>query len=139
GGINLDSGANGSTLGRAAVTFGGAPSEPALSDTQVLNTGGKIERLDLAGWLKFYTPDKNTKTLANFLRSAKFEVAQIDYLGLSFLDVTVDLAASDAGWRIGVGGPNVAGTISFPIAADAAEPWKMEFKRLKFLTSAAEV
>jgi uncharacterized protein (TIGR02099 family) len=138
GQVNLESGANGPTLGRAAVTFGGGPSEPALSDTQILNTGGKIERLDLAGWLKLYTPDKNTKPLANFLRSAKFEVARIDYLGLSFLDVAVDLAASDAGWRIGVGGPNVAGAISFPTAADAAEPWKMEFQHLKFLTSVAE-
>jgi len=138
GQANLESGANGPTIRRAAVTFGGGPSEPALSDTQVLNTGGKIERLDLAGWLKLYTPDKNSKPLANFLRSAKFEVAQIDYLGLSFLDVAVDLAASDAGWRIGVGGPNVAGTISLPNGADAAEPWKMEFKRLKFLTSMAE-
>ena len=51
---------------------------------------------------------------------------------------SADLAASDAGWRIGVGGPNVAGTISFPNAADAAEPWKMEFKQLKFLTSVSE-
>jgi uncharacterized protein (TIGR02099 family) len=140
GQVNLDSGASGPTFGRAAVTFGGGPSEPAptLSDTQVLNTGGKIERLDLAGWLKLYTPDKNTKPLANFLRSARFEVAQIDYLGLSFLDVAVDLALSDAGMRIGVGGPNVAGTISLPNAADSAEPWKMEFKRLKFLTAAAD-
>jgi uncharacterized protein YhdP len=138
GQVNLESGANGPTLGRAAVTFGGGPSEPALSDAQVLNTGGKIERLDLGGWLKLYTPDKNTKPLANFLRSAKFEVARIDYLGLSFLDVAVDLAASDSGLRIGVGGPNVAGTISLPTAADAAEPWKMEFEHLKFLTSAAE-
>jgi len=42
------------------------------------------------------------------------------------------LATSDAGWRIGVGGRNVTGTISLPIAADATEPWKMEFKHLKF-------
>ncbi len=138
GQANLESGANGPTLGRAAVTFGGGPSEPALSDTQILSAGGKIERLDLGGWLRLYTPDKNSKPLANFLRSAKFDVAQIDYLGLSFLDVAVDLAASDAGWRIGIGGPNVAGTISIPTAADAAEPWKMEFKHLKFLTSVAE-
>lgn len=138
GRVNLDSGVNGPTLGRAAVMFGAGPSEPVLSDAQVLSTGGKIERLDLAGWLKLYTPDKNSKPLANFLRSSKFEVAQIDYLGLSFLDVTVDLAASDAALRIGVGGPNVAGTISLPNAADAAEPWKLEFQHLKFLTSVAD-
>ena len=135
GQVNIDSGANGPTLGRAAVTFGGGQSEPALSDTQVVNTGGKIEHLDLAGWLKLYTPDKSSRPLANFLRSARFEVARIDYLGLSFLDVALDLSATDAGWRIGVGGPNVTGTISLPTAADAAEPWKMEFKRLKFLTT----
>jgi uncharacterized protein (TIGR02099 family) len=138
GQVILDSGADGPTLGRAALTFGAGPSEPAFSDTQVLSTGGRIERLDLAGWLKLYTPDKNTKPLASFLRSAKFEVAQIDYLGLSFLDVAVDLAVSDAGWRIGIGGPNVAGTISLPNAADSAEPWKMEFERLKFLTAASD-
>ncbi|MEA3109753.1 MAG: hypothetical protein QOI88_4358 [Gammaproteobacteria bacterium] len=138
GQVILDSGANGPTLGRAALTFGAGPSEPAFSDTQVLSTGGRIERLDLAGWLKLYTPDKNAKPLASFLRSAKFEVAQIDYLGLSFLDVAVDLAASDAGWRIGIGGPNVAGTISLPSAADSAEPWQMEFERLKFLTAASD-
>ncbi|HMA00433.1 MAG TPA: YhdP family protein [Steroidobacteraceae bacterium] len=132
GQINLDSGANGPTLGRAAVTFGGG-AEPALSDTQLLSTGGKIERLDLEGWLKLYTPDKSARPPANFLRSAQFEVAQIDYLGLSFRDVAVNLAATDTGFKIGIGGPNVVGSVVLPNAAEAAEPWKMEFKRLKFL------
>jgi uncharacterized protein (TIGR02099 family) len=138
GQATLDSGANGTTVRRAAVIFGAGPSDPAWSDTQVLSTGGNIERLDLAGWLKLYTPDKGGKPLVNFLRSARFEVARLDYLGLSFFDVALDLALSDAGVRIGVGGPNVTGTITLPGAADSAEPWKMEFKRLKFLTAAEE-
>jgi uncharacterized protein (TIGR02099 family) len=136
GQATLEGGANGPTLGRAAVAFGSSAAEPpALSDTQIVSTGGKIERLDLAGWLKLYTPDKTAKPLANFLRSAKFEVAQIDYLGLSFLDVSLDLAGSDAGWRIGIGGPNALGTITLPGGAESNEPWKMEFKRLKFTES----
>jgi len=44
----------------------------------------KIERLDLAGWLKLYTPDKNTKPLANFLPFRQVEVARIDYLDCRF-------------------------------------------------------
>ena len=133
GQVTLDSGANGLQLGRAAVTFGAATEPAAFSDTQVVNTGGTIERLDLAGWLKLYTPDKSAKPLGSFLRTAKFDVGQIDYLGLSFLDVSLDVSASDAGWRIGIGGPNVVGSISLPSAADSAEPWQLEFQRLKFV------
>jgi uncharacterized protein YhdP len=130
----LHADADGPHLGRAAVAFG-AEEEPAFSDSQVFNTGGKIGRLDLAGWLKLYTPDKNAKPLGNFLRSAQLEVSQLDYLGLSFMDVTLDLAAKDGSWRIGVGGPNVVGSMVVPGAAD--EPWKLEFQRLKFVDETA--
>jgi uncharacterized protein (TIGR02099 family) len=134
GRVKLEPGADGPTLSRAAVAFGaGGSAEPAFSDTQVLNTGGTIERLDLAGWMRLYQPDASARPSANFFRAAKFEVARIDYLGLSFLDVAVDLALTESGWRIGVGGPNVIGTISLPGGADSTEPWKLEFKRLKFV------
>jgi uncharacterized protein YhdP len=45
GQIALDSGANGPQLGRAAVTFGGG-NDPAFSDSQLVNTGGRS-----AGWI----------------------------------------------------------------------------------------
>jgi uncharacterized protein (TIGR02099 family) len=139
--FNLDSGANGPTLGRAAVTFGtpsGSPAEPpSFSESQQLNTGGTIDRLDLAGWLKLYTPEKGGKPLGNFLRTARFEVAQIDYLGRSFMDVALDVAVTDSGLRIGIGGPNVVGSISLPSPTDSGEPWKLDFKRLKFVDGAA--
>ena len=45
----------------------------------------------------------------------------------------MDVSASDAGWRIGIGGPNVVGSIFLPSAADSAEPWQLEFQRLKFV------
>jgi uncharacterized protein (TIGR02099 family) len=133
GRATLGSDAGGPTLGRVAVMFGsGSSGEPTLSDSQVVNTGGAIDRLDLAGWLKLYTPDQNAKPLANFLRTAKFDVAQIDYLGLSFSQVSLDLAVNEAGWRVGVGGPNVVGSISLPSAGDSSEPLQLEFQRLKF-------
>ena len=140
GQVLLSSDANGLSLGRAAIDFGSAAAAaepPAFNDSQIVSAGGSIGHLDLGGWLKLYTPDKNAKPLTNFLRSAKFEVAQIDYLGLSFLDVSVDLAATDAAWRIGIGGPNVVGSISLPSAAGSTEPWKLEFARLKFIDGAS--
>jgi uncharacterized protein YhdP len=88
--------------------------------------------------LKLYTPDKTAKPLANFLRSAKFDVSRIDYLGLSFMDVSLELAASDAGWRIGIGGPNVISSITLPTLVDSAEPWKLEFERLRFVHQPAD-
>ena len=112
-------------------------SRPQFSDSQQLNTGGTIERLDLAGWLKLYTPDKSGKPLGSFLRTAQFDVSQIDYLGLSFRDVSLDLSLTDTGWRIAIGGPNVIGSICLPAATDSAEPWKLEFQRLKFVDGPA--
>ena len=137
GQFTLDSDSDGTKLGRAAVTFGASASSepPPFSDSQQVNTGGTIERLDLAGWLRLYTPDKNAKPMSTFLRSAKFEVARIDYLGLSFLDVSLDLTSTDAGGRVGIGGPNVLGSISWPNAG--ADPWKLEFQRLKFVDAPA--
>jgi len=134
--VTLGTDANGPKLNRAAVTFGAA--EPTYSDTQTVNVGGNIERLDLAGWLRLAAPGKSAKPLANYLRSATFAVAQLDYLGFSFLEVALELAENDGGWRIGVGGPNVGGTISLPGGTDSAEPWNLEFKRLKFVDGPPE-
>jgi uncharacterized protein (TIGR02099 family) len=139
GQLSLDGDAGGPTVGRAAVAFGSTPAagDPAFSDSQFLNAGGKIERLDLTGWLKLYAPDKSAKPLGTFLRSAKFEVAQIDYLGLSFMDVALDLSSGDAGWHVGIGGPNVVGSIALP-GAESNEPMKLDFERLKFSTEATD-
>lgn len=139
----LGSDPDGPTLERAAVTFGSAASSagepPAFSDSQIVNVGGTIEHLDLGAWLKLYTPDKNAKPLTDFLRTAKFRVAQIDYVGLSFLDVSLDLALTDAGWYIGVGGPNVVGSISLPGSAQAPQAWKLDFQKLIFVDGPDEL
>jgi uncharacterized protein (TIGR02099 family) len=132
GGLNLGSDAAGLRLDRAAIMFGAA--DAVFSDTQIVNVGGNIEKLDLAGWLRLATPAAGAKPLGTYMHSAKFEVGQLDYLGLSFLDIAVNLAQSDSGWRISLGGPNVAGVISLPGGADPAEPWNLEFKRLTFVS-----
>ena len=131
GSYALESDANGLRLAHTALTFGA--DESSTGDAQIVNVGGSVERVDLGGWLKLDTPDKNAKPLADYLRSAKIQVAQLDYLGLSFHDVALDLAVNDNGLRIAVGGPNVVGTLSIPTGTASAEPWNLEFQRLKFV------
>jgi uncharacterized protein YhdP len=59
-------------------------------------------------------------------------VAELDYLGLAFRDVALDLAVAERSWRINVGGPNVIGAITIPTAAGSVEPWNLQFDRLHF-------
>ena len=134
--LTFDSDVNGPKLNRLALTFGSA--EPVFSDVQVVNVGGNIGELDLAGWLKLSASAKSTKPLANYLQSAKFAVARLDYLGVSFLDVTLELTENGGGWRIAASGPNVVGTISVPGAANPAEPWNMQFERLNAVDAAPQ-
>ncbi len=129
GSYALQSGAEGLRLARVALNFG--TGESNSSDAQIVNVGGSVARLDLAGWLRLGAPEKNARPLSYYLRSARFDVAELDYLGLAFRDVSLDLAASAGSLRIAVGGPNVAGTITLP-AADSPQPLGLQFERLHF-------
>jgi uncharacterized protein (TIGR02099 family) len=130
GSYGLESDGGGLHLASAALQFGTGEAGPGGS--QILNVGGSVERVDLAGWLKLSTPDKNAKPLSYYLRDAKLDVAELDYLGLAFREVSLDLTVSDANWRIAVSGPNVTGSIIVPTTAESAEPWNLEFDRLRF-------
>ncbi len=126
----LESDAAGVRLAHATINFGG--SDAGGGDAQILNVGGSVPRLDLGGWLRVSTPDKNAKPLAYYMRNARLSVAELDYLGLAFRDVTLDLTVLDRSWRINVGGPNVAGTISVPSGEGSGDPWNLQFDRLHF-------
>jgi uncharacterized protein YhdP len=138
GAAMLDSDASGLKLGHAAVSFG--EGDPVFSDTQIVNVGGNIGELDLAGWLKLMGAPaaagggagKAPKPLTAYLRAAKFGVGKIDYLGLSFSDVSVAISEANGAWRIQTDGPNVVGSISLPGAQNPAAPWDLQFERLKF-------
>jgi uncharacterized protein (TIGR02099 family) len=130
GSYALESDASGMRLARLALTFGAG--ETGSNDAQIFNVGGSVARLDLAGWLKLIPSDKNAKPLSAYLRTATLNVAEVDYLGLAFRDLKLNLAVTEGGLRIGVGGPNVAGTISLPRSGDASEPWNLQFERLHF-------
>ena len=130
GSYALESDANGMRLAHLVLAFGAGDS--SSSDAQVFNVGGSVSRLDLAGWLKLIPTDKSAKPLAEYLRTARLNVAELDYLGLEFRDVSLDFAAAEGGLHIAVGGPNVVGTITLPSAADASEPWDLQFERLRF-------
>jgi uncharacterized protein YhdP len=130
GAYALESDANGLHLAHVALTFGSG--ESSASDTQIFNVGGSVARLDLAGWLKLNPHDSSAKPLSDYLRTASLQVAELDYLGLAFRDLSVKLSVADGALRIAVGGPNVAGTIIVPSASDSIEPWNLQFERLHF-------
>jgi uncharacterized protein (TIGR02099 family) len=131
GSYALESNTNGVRLARLALSFGASEPDSDRRE-QNFNVGGSVARLDLAGWLNLNVADKNAKPVSDYLRTARLNVAELEYLGLAFRDVTLDLAAAEGGWRITVGGPNVVGTITLPAAANLPEPWNLQFERLRF-------
>jgi uncharacterized protein (TIGR02099 family) len=126
----LESDAAGMHLAHASMNFGG--SEPGGGEAQILSVGGSMQRLDLGGWLRLSAEPKDAKPLFYYMRNAKLNVAELDYLGLAFRDVSLDLSVSERSWRINVGGPNVSGAITIPSAENSVEPWSMQFDRMHF-------
>jgi uncharacterized protein (TIGR02099 family) len=129
----------GMRLAHASMSFGG--SESGGGDAQILNIGGSVQRLDLGGWLRLSAQPKDAKDakpLSYYMRNAKLNVAELDYLGLAFRDVSLDLLVGERSWRINVGGPNVSGTITIPNAEVSTEPWSLQFDRLQFDVADAE-
>ncbi|HMD72556.1 MAG TPA: YhdP family protein [Steroidobacteraceae bacterium] len=117
-----------SRLARAAIQFGDG--DPTFSDSQILNVGGSLTRFDLTGWLRVFAPDSGGMPLSYYLRSAKLEIGEVDFIGLVFRSVALDLGASADRWRLGLDGPNLAGTIMMPMAADSADFWELQFDRV---------
>jgi uncharacterized protein (TIGR02099 family) len=135
----LESDQSGMRLAHASMTFGAG--DAGAGESQILNVGGAVQRLDLGGWLSLSstsTSDKNAKPLSYYMRSARLNVAELDYLGLAFHDVSLDLAVAERNWRINVGGPNVIGAITIPSAPGSAEPWNLQFDRLHFDVAGSE-
>jgi uncharacterized protein (TIGR02099 family) len=132
--LTLNEDPGGFKIARAAVWFGGA--EPSVGDAAGASVGGDIDELDLAGWIKLASSAKRDKPLSSSLHSAKFTLGRIDYLGVSFRDVTLGLTADNGGWRIALDGPNVSGRMSLPGPGAPSAPWDLEFERLKFVDAA---
>ena len=128
GSYALEFAAGGMRLAHLALNFGSGESHSG--NAQILNVGGSVARLDLAGWLKLNPADKNARPLSDYLRTAKLNVAELDYLGLAFRDVSLEFATAEDGLRVTVGGPNVAGSIMLP-GADSGLPLNLQFDRLR--------
>ena len=140
GSFGLQPDAGGMHLAALTLMFGSgdAPANDAriANDAQLVTIGGSVARLDLSGWIKALPAGKSSRPLSDTLRTARLHVEGLDYLGLTFQDVTLNLAASDSALRVTAGGPNVAGTIMVPVgAAPAAAAWNLQFERLHFDTA----
>jgi uncharacterized protein (TIGR02099 family) len=132
----LESDAGGLRLAHASMTFGA--SDAGSGESQILNVSGSVQRLDLGGWLQLSAPGKDAKPLSYYMRTARLNVAELDYLGLAFRDVALDLAVAERSWRINVGGPNVIGAITIPSVPGSTEPWNLLFDRLRFEVAGSE-
>jgi uncharacterized protein (TIGR02099 family) len=128
GSYALEADAGGLRLAHASMTFGAA--EPSAVTSQILTVGGSIERLDLGGWLRLSAPDKSGRPLDYYMHEASLHVAELDYLGLAFRDVSLDLAVTERSWNVNVGGPNVIGALTVPSTSGSTEPWSLQFDRL---------
>ncbi len=117
-------------LAHASMSFGGSVS--GGGDVQILNIGGSVQRLDLGGWLRLSARAADAKPLSYYMRNAKLNVAELDYLGLAFRDVSLDLLVGEHSSRINVGGPSVSGAITIPSGEGSTEPWTLQFDRLQF-------
>ncbi|HEY6621283.1 MAG TPA: YhdP family protein [Steroidobacteraceae bacterium] len=130
----LEPDSGGMHLAHASMSFGG--NDAGGGDAQILSIGGSVQRLDLGGWLHLSTTATDARPLSYYMRNAKLNVAELDYLGLAFRDVSLDLLVGEHSWRINVGGPNVSGAITIPSAA--TEAWSLQFDRLHFDVADAE-
>ena len=133
----LESDPAGMRLAHASMNFGG--SESGAAESQIVSVGGSVQRVDLGGWLRLSASGKDAKPLAYYMRGAKLNVAELDYLGLAFRDVSLDLTVFERSWRINVSGPNVTGTITVPSVEGSTEPWNLQFDRLHFDVAETEV
>lgn len=115
-------------LTHAAVMFG--ETDPVFSDTQIVNVGGRIERLDLGGWLRLITPDKSGKPLTYYLHTADLDIGTVEFIGLLFRDVSLNVSARGDRWHFAVAGPNLTGTIAMPMAIGSPDPWDLQFDRV---------
>ena len=135
GALVMEPDGSGLRIAHAALNFGTA--EPRFSETQILNLSGTIPRLNLTGWQKLAAPDHDAKPLASYLRTAKFEVGELDYLGFGFRDLAIDLNFIGDGWQIGLGGSNQSGTITLP-PSGSLEPWNLTFAHLSLFDGPAD-
>ena len=131
--LRPDSG--GERIAHAAIMFGDA--EPVFSDSQVFNVRGLIQRLDLAGWRKLYTPEQGGGALTKYLRTAKLDIREADFGGFAVRDFKLGFVADDDRWLMKIDGPNVAGTIDMPAAGAVDAPWNLSFERLSIDEAAA--
>jgi len=131
GQLALDSGPAGLQISRAAVTFGAASEPAAFSETQTVNTGGSIERFDLEGWLKVYTPTAMpSRSAAIFAAPAS---TSPDRLPRAVVSRRV---GGPGGERHGLADRHRRPQRHRHLVASRVdtEPWRLEFQRLKFVT-----
>lgn len=141
--LELESSDDGLRWSRAAIQFGG--DVPVLSASDPLVVAGHVGKLDLSGWLRqpgsASTASSDTSSGSSAvekLRTASLQVDDLRFQGLAFRDVGLRLTAADRAWAVDVEGPDAKGSLRFPRAAAALDPWELKFDHLRINDSGGE-
>jgi uncharacterized protein (TIGR02099 family) len=118
----------GARFARAAIGFGGAA--PRFGPDEVLDLRGRIARLDLRGWSRFLPGGGRDAGPSRVRVGARLRIGEVDYAALGIRDLDLDLAATDGGWRVTLGGPNTDGTVRVPAMDARTPPWDFDFAKL---------
>lgn len=120
-----------SRVEHAALHFGKEPAAPDSRDR--LSIDGRIERLDLSGWLALRSAASSGPPLAELLRQSSISVGELDFHGLAFHNVDLALSVQPQALRVDVDGPDTRGHLVIP---GGTAPWQFDFDRMKIETLA---
>ncbi len=113
-------------LDRAAISFGREPAVTGSRDR--LSIGGRIDRLDLSGWLALRSAASGGPPLSQMLHEASISVGELDFHGLAFHDLDLALGVEPQVLRVDVDGPDTHGHLIIP---GGPTPWQFDFDRMK--------
>ncbi len=97
-----------------------------------LKIGGSFDQLRLEDWLPGRgMADAVTNAAAdNLINDLDIEVARLAVLGRIFRDVGIDARRDGQAWRAALRGPDLAGTVTLPLAAGPDAPLILDLERL---------
>ncbi len=120
-------------LRRAAVIFGG--DEPqSLPDEPGISIAGRLEQLDLSGWLASAASDASgaagaAPDLAEMLDGGQVQIGRLRFHGFEFREPVVNLSRDADHWHAEAEGPGIHGTVTLPRRAEAS-PIELKFSEL---------
>lgn len=117
-------------LERGALRSGARPA--SLPAEAGLKIGGSFDQLRVEDWLpgRGIADAVSNAAADSLINDLDIEVARLTVLGRIFRDVGIDARRDGEAWRAAVRGPDLAGTLTVPLAAGPDAPLLLDLERL---------